>query len=296
MVQPGVLQIHTNKNQIGLSYVADKNLVLVHPAEPTPPHKQTLQEQAKKYKFTFDIENVGASHKLGALFKLGFCVLRVESDHRVWVESVLDRDGVKVLKGGDVENYEDGWAYLSVKKDLSNLERTVQWCILNDAKCKQIAENGKRFYASFFTRQFVYEYIATNLNAISSRQKIVDRTPSEEASYLKELSSACEDKLPALERHKYEITQPVSSKNTVVVIPYAGKEQSIALHQCLEHYKQYNVLIVEQEEGRFNRGALLNAAYLYTTHYFSEVENFVMLDPEAVFNTDFISATTGKTW
>ena len=103
---------------------------------------------------------------------------------------------------------------------------------------------------------------------------------------MKELSSACEDKLPALERHKYEITQPVSSKNTVVVIPYAGKDQFIALQQCLNHYLQYNVLIVEQE-GRFNRGALLNAAYLYTTHYFSEVENFVFVDPEAVFNTDF---------
>ena len=174
LIQPGVLQIHANQNQIGLSYVADKNLVLIHPAEPSPPHKITLQEQAKKYKFTFDVENAGASTKLGALFKLGFCVLRVEPDHHIWVETIVDRDGSKTLKGGDVEYYEEGWAYLSVKKDLSNLERTVQWCILNDEKCKKIAENGKRFYASYFTRQFVYEYIAANLNAISSRQKVVD--------------------------------------------------------------------------------------------------------------------------
>jgi hypothetical protein len=300
-LKPGVLDAAVVEgNLLRLSYVAEHNLVLVHSKNKLEKEKEKEKdkdnltcdpiEQSKKYKFTFNVENIAASYKLGVLFKLGFCVLHVETPYKLWFEGLTDNQGIPLLRGGDVEDYEEGWGYISVKRDLSNLERTVQWCIENDEKCRHVAEHGKRFYAAYFTRQHVYEYLASTLNSVSARQKVVERTVLEEQSYLKELTSAFDSldaKLPLLKRHVYEVAQPLPLRKSVVLVAFRGKEHLLALQQCLKHLKKCNVVVVDQAEGGFNRGALMNAAYKYIVQHISEVDTFVMIDPEAVFTTDF---------
>lgn len=296
-IKVGVLDAATIPSAtVRLAHVPDSNLILVHPskdAETKDEKKELLKtklvDQAKKYKFTFNVEGVAACYRLGAMFKLGFCVLHVESPYQLWFERLTDPAGALLLKGGDVEEYKEDWCFLSVKRDLSNLERTVEWCIQNDEKCKRVAENGKRFYAAHFNKQYVYEYMAATLNAVSARQRVADRTQQEEQTWLKDVTTTYDTltKLPALTRHTYDVAAPASLKKTVVVVPYKGKEQHITLQQWLKHHRKFNVLIVQQAEGAFNRGALLNAAYLYVTAQCPEIETFVFSEPEALFNTDF---------
>ena len=297
-IKAGVLDVATTPwGGLRLAFVPESNLIMVHP--PAQAENETekrkdllppkLVDQAKKYKFMFNVEGTGASYRFGAFLRLGFCVLHVETPYQLWFERLTDSAGVTLLKGGDVEEYKEDWCFLSVKRDLSNLERTVEWCIQNDEKCKRVAENGKRFCAAHFTKQYVYEYMAATLNAVSARQRVADRTQQEEQTWLKDLTTTYDTltKLPALTRHTYDVAAPASLKKTVVVVPCKGKEQYIALQQWLKHHRKYNVLIVQQAEGAFNRGALLNAAYLYVTAQCPEIETFVFADPEALFNTDF---------
>ena len=141
--------------------------------------------------------------------------------------------------------------------------------------------------------------MAGTLNAISARQRVADRTLAEEQSYLKELTSAYDSlaKLPALERHTYDVAAPLQLQKTVLIVSYSGKDQLIALHQFLKHYKNHNLVVVEQAEGEFNRGAVLNAGFMFVKHHWPEGEAVVMLDPAALFPTDFVQryfANDGK--
>jgi len=307
MVKPGVLDAAASTHrEVWLSHEAEANFIVVHTfdEEKDEAHhdekekkasKMKLVEQAKKYKFTFQVENVGASNRFAALLRLGFCVLRIDSPFQLWFERLADKGGDLLFKGGDVEEFQNDWMFLAVKRDLSNLERTMEWCMQNDAKCKRVAENAKRFYAAYFTKQYVYEYMAGTLNAVSARQRVADRTLVEEQSYLKELTSAYDSlaKMP-LERHNYDVAAPLQLQKTVLIVPFSGKEQLIAMHQFLKHYKNHNVVVVEQAEGEFNRGALLNAGFMYVKHHWPEGEAVVMLDPTALFQTDFVQRYFGN--
>ena len=309
MVKPGVLDAAASTHrEVWLSHEAETNFIVMHTfkdkdkdedEDEVKASKMKLVEQAKKYKFTFQVENVGASNRFAALLNLGFCVLCVESPFQLWFERLTDKGGDKLFKGGDVEEFQNDWMFLAVKRDLSNLERTMEWCMQNDAKCKRVAENGKLFYQAYFSKQYVYEYMAGTLNAISARQRVADRTLAEEQSYLKELTSAYDSlaKLPALERHTYDVAAPLQLQKTVLIVSYSGKDQLIALHQFLKHYKNHNIVVVEQAEGEFNRGAVLNAGFMFVKHHWPEGEAVVMLDPAALFPTDFVQryfANDGK--
>jgi len=68
------------------------------------------------------------------------------------------------------------------------------------------------------------------------------------------------------------------------VVPY-GKD--IPMDQFLKHFHAYNVVIVKQSGGAFNRGALLNAGFHYVAEHLQAVETFVMMNPEALLNIDF---------
>ena len=50
---------------------------------------------------------------------------------------------------------------------------------------------------------------------------------------------------------------------------------------------------MKQAAGDFNRGALLNAAYLHVASQCPEVDTFVFMDPDALFNTDFAARYFG---
>jgi len=58
-----------------------------------------------------------------------------------------------------------GVHYLSIKSDLSNLMETLDWCIKNDDKAKQIAKNAYRAFRTLLTKTNVLKYYAYCINS-----------------------------------------------------------------------------------------------------------------------------------
>lgn len=105
-----------------------------------------------EYKFAFNIEGNSAAYRFGSLFKFGFCILNVVSEYKVWFDPFL----------------EDRVHCIFVKNDLSDLEEIMDWCLNHDKECEKIAENGRKFYDKYFTKDFVYDYLSDIFNKTSS--------------------------------------------------------------------------------------------------------------------------------
>jgi len=206
-------------------------------------------EQAK-YKFTINVEGNSSAYRYGSLFYFGFCIFNVESKYHVWFEQWLT----------------PFVHYIPVKHDLSDLVEKIEWALANDDKCKQISENAKEFYNKYFNREFIYDYMQNSINAISSKYNPMS------AVYDKErLINA----MRVFDEYRSCGFETISNKNsddlknnTVIIVPFRDnkfQERKKQLELFKRHYKDYNVLIVEQSDDsrKFNRGALLNIGFKY---------------------------------
>ena len=242
-----------------------------------------MEEQAQKYRFTLNVEGNAAAYRYGALFKYGFCILNVKSKYQLWFERLTGHDGKPVLVGGPITAEDvSTFAYLEIAPDLSNLTDTVKWCLENDAACRKVAENGVHFYKKYFTREFVYDYMADVFNGISAAFTADART-DDDAKVRKEELARLKASLK-LKRTEYAAVPHSPLAKTVVVIPYRGDPKE--LNHWLHLNKALNILVVEAEE--FNRGAMLNAGFDFVARYAPELTEFVMQDAAVVFSQDFV--------
>lgn len=65
----------------------------------------------------------------------------------------------------------NGIHYIEIKEDFSDLDKTIQWCIDNDDKCKEIVNNAKKLYDEYFNKEKLLNYSAFILNSISNNFK-----------------------------------------------------------------------------------------------------------------------------
>ena len=62
--------------------------------------------------------------------------------------------------------------HIPVKEDLSDLKEKIEWCRKNDAKCKQIAENAKKLYNVFCSREGILDYLEMVMHRIHTRYEV----------------------------------------------------------------------------------------------------------------------------
>jgi hypothetical protein len=228
-----------------------------------------------KYKFMLNVEGNSAAYRFGSLFRLGFCVINVESKYKLWFEPFL----------------KDRVHFIQVKHDLSNLAETVEWCLTHDAECKQIAENGRRFYDKYFTREFVYNYMADVLNAASASVKYKGGPGKQEYGFvpydrIKDIAKYVRTKLypfnqkvnnlrqyRLVDSQKSAILAQNFTERYIIIVPYrdnALQDRKGQLERFIKHYAGSQILVVEQTDThKFNRGALLNAGY----HFLNSLES-----------------------
>lgn len=226
------------------------------------------QEQLQ-YKYILNIEGNSAAYRFGSLFRFGYCVLNVESKYKLWFEQWL----------------EEGVHYIGIKHDLSNLVEKIEWCLKNDDKCKQIAINGMHFFNTYFTKNFVYDYMSDILNKTSSMFTKYSPEPEKQLydynvlkKYKQEISQKYRTKEEII-----KITEDGDKNNMVIIVcyrdnPMQGRKKQ--LEKFLDYLKDYNVIVAEQsDDGRkFNRGALLNVGYDYACKENKKYINFVFHD------------------
>ena len=106
-------------------------------------HFMSLFDQTK-YKYILHIDGFVAAWRMVYFLHSGSVILKVDSK---WKEYYYD-------------NLKPWIHYIPVKSDLSDLLHKINWCRLNDNKCRDIANNAKSFAESFFTKKNIYNYLA----------------------------------------------------------------------------------------------------------------------------------------
>jgi len=255
-----------------------------------------------EYKFTLNVEGNSAAYRFGSLFKFGFCILNIQSQYKLWFEPFL----------------EDRVHCIFIKPDLSDLEETMQWCLSHDNECKKIAENARVFYETYFTKEFVFDYLADIFNKSASmigpnyqvdeqekirRKKDAKYVPFEFIGYDKIVK-------PEMTGYKtrYKIEYKTFTSNnkkvpdgTIIIVPFReNKYQNRAdqLQQFIRYYTVFNIpilIVTQSDDGYgFNRGKLLNIGYHFTiSHMKKKIDTFIFHDVDLLFPVDFVNAYYG---
>ena len=113
-----------------------------------------LKEQSK-HKYILNIDGHVKAFRLGNELRMGSVILLVDSPYTLWFQNKL-------------KEYEH---YVPVKDDLSNLKDRLQWCLDNDDKCKEIANNAKKFYDKHLSREGTYNYFNNLISNLSKLRK-----------------------------------------------------------------------------------------------------------------------------
>jgi len=125
-----------------------------------PVGRLTMDEQSK-YKYIIHIDGNVNAYRLLTTMCTGSLVLRVNSEYRSWVDHLI----------------QPGVHYLKIKHDLSDLESKIEWCLKNDAKCKEVAKNGLEFAMSVLQKDFMKTYFQKILWSVSNYSQRKTHSP-----------------------------------------------------------------------------------------------------------------------
>jgi predicted NAD-dependent protein-ADP-ribosyltransferase YbiA (DUF1768 family) len=251
-----------------------------------------------RFKFNINIEGNSAAYRFGSLFRLGFCVLNVVSKYTLWFEPFL----------------QDKVHCVFVKSDLSDLEEMMEWCVANDAKCKEIAENGRKFYDRYFNKEFVFDYLADVFNKTSSLLNKSNDTPVELVPYATVIKPEMDNykKRYTVRYETFKMLKPSTntSGKTILIVPFRENRFQNRAEQLENFIRAYApkegpkasglpILIVTQsDDGRgFNRGALLNIGFDFLARSSKDrgsFDSFIMHDVDLVFPPEFVEKYYGS--
>lgn len=130
----------------------------------------TSRQQAG-YKYIVNVDGHVSAFRLSFELSMGCCILLVESKYKLWFSDSL----IPYVH------------FVPVKSDLSNLIEQIEWCKLNDSKCKKIADNALEFYKNNLQEEHILDYFQKLLINLSKlvKEPIV-REPIEKKCSMKE--------------------------------------------------------------------------------------------------------------
>jgi len=250
-----------------------------------------------EYKFTLNVEGNSAAYRFGSLFKFGFCILNIKSQYKVWFEPFL----------------EDMVHCIFVENDLSNLEEKMKWCLAHDAECKKIAENARVFYDKYFTKEFVFDYLADIFNKTASmigpnyqvdEQEQIRRKNDKnyKAFEFVPYDSLIKPEMNVYkERYKIQYKTFTSRNNkvpdgTMIIVPFRENKfqnRGEQLQSFIRHYSVLDIpilIVIQSDDGYgFNRGKLLNIGFHFTnTQSKKKIDSFIFHDVDLLFPNEFI--------
>ena len=255
-------------------------------------------------KFIFNVQGNSAAYRFGSLLKYGCCVINIKCPYTLWFEPFLKTKSITEKNKNDIDTSE--FHCLTIESNFSNFETTIEWCLKNDAKCEQIAKNGQSFYNEHFTNEFIYDYMADVLNGVSNTLAKSENARFTLKNHLQNVKTLYDKytinrNFPIVKEDvKYEDDCDLST--TLIIVPYrdqGDQGRNKQLDKFIEHYsthKSIQILVVEQsEDGRkFNRGALLNAGYLFALDHFPHIDTFLFHDVDIIMPPDIVNRYYGR--
>lgn len=203
------------------------------------------REEQYKYKYLINVDGHVAAFRLLSELMTNSLVLKVDSmeDWEIWYSRLL-------------KPYEH---YVPIKKDLSDLEKQINWCRDNDGKCKEIIKNAHELVNKYITKDGLLDYMESLLNKIPvANQKGGDDVEIKH----KELSRKYKIKFKTLDETS------LKPGKSIIIVPYRDnkfQDRKKQLDDFINFFKDKDIeiIIVEQSDDgkKFNRGKLLNIGY-----------------------------------
>lgn len=109
-------------------------------------NKLSLLEQAK-YKYIVHVDGHVSAFRISKELNTGSLLLLVKSNWKIWFTDML-------------KPYVH---YVPVKSDLSDIFTQIYWCKNHDSKCKEIAENAKKFYKTYLGEKGILDFMQKTL-------------------------------------------------------------------------------------------------------------------------------------
>lgn len=100
-------------------------------------------KQQSEYKYLINVDGHVSAFRLSLEMSMGCCILLADSKYKLWFRNMM-----KPMVD-----------YVPVKADLSDLIEKIQWCRKNDDKCKEIAENARKFYLTYLQKDGALDYL-----------------------------------------------------------------------------------------------------------------------------------------
>jgi hypothetical protein len=152
---PDILDIGINDWKARPRKVKREPIHIINPSKFRFNLKQSINNIEKSnYKFILHIDGYVSAFRLASELSMNSCVLIVKSDYKMWFSHLL------------IE-YEH---YVPIKNDLSDLVSQVEWCIKNDKKCEKIANNSRKLYDKYLTKDGIYDYLENQFKLIYSNK------------------------------------------------------------------------------------------------------------------------------
>lgn len=228
----------------------------------TPTVDKMDEFEKSTYKYIINIDGSVSAFRLSTELRLNSVLLLVKSDYKLWFSDWL------------VE-YEH---YVPVNADLSNIISQIEWCRANDEQCKQIAKNAVVFYEKYLSNEKIIEFIASQLNKISSAM------------------------IPGLT----SLRLPKFNNNFAFVTCYRNTSDNSRLNQGLKFleiqqryyqkiFGEIDVYIInqQQDDTPFNIGKLKNIGFQLATQE-KKYDHIIFTDIDMIANLDLLKylATT----
>jgi hypothetical protein len=261
-----------------------------------PMSKQVLN------KFMFNVQGNSAAYRFGTLFKYGCCIINIESAFKLWFEPFLNTEYITTKNKDTIDARQ--FHCITIKSDFSNFEETIQWCLQHQKVCEQIAKNGQDFFNKYFTESFIFDYVSDIFNGISNKlsHESLRLTTGSHLLDLKTVKNEYTINNFPLFKENVIYTEECDLNNTLIIVPYrdqGDQNRKQQLEQFVEHYSLFpslRILIVEQsdDQRKFNRGALLNAGYLYSSDHFTDINTFIFHDVDIIMPTNIVTKYYGN--
>jgi hypothetical protein len=222
--------------------------------------------EKSNYKYILYIDGYVSAYRLASELSMNSCILIVKSPYKMWFSDLL------------VE-YKH---YIPIKHDLQDLIPQIEWCIKNDKKCEKIANNAKKFYEKYLTKDGLFNYLESIFYKIYENKNLKNplclTIPKSEMKKKVALITIFREDSNSEKERTRELKLFIKLMNKLL-IPYC----------------QFHIYIIEQsDDGElFNIGKLKNIGFNIAKKEYS-YDNYIFSDIDIIPDYDLIKYYSKK--
>jgi hypothetical protein len=190
-------------------------------------------EEFSNYKYILHLDGHAGAVRLGKTMGLHSLLLIPDTDYTIWIQEYLI-----------------AWVhYVPIEKDLSDLVEKIRWCKMNDDKCKKMSEECNKLYNIHISKDGLLNHM----------EKVF--TEKINRNYIKEQKYKLKTKpliiVPFRDNIKLNTQEKGATTRT------QQKEYLLKYFNKIFEKPPKIVFIIQNKDGGFNRGQLLNIGVDY---------------------------------